>query len=85
MSVTVSDCIVLLISFLLLNTYLKKRRNPSGLPLPPGPGRLPILGNFFDVPVRASWETYASWAKQYGRLRSVILSLVVSLLNYHSL
>ena len=67
MSVTISDCVVLLISCVLFKTYLDKRRNPSGLPLPPGPTRLPILGNLLDVPVRTSWETYASWAKRYGQ------------------
>ncbi|ETW76399.1 cytochrome P450 monooxygenase 15 [Heterobasidion irregulare TC 32-1] len=71
MSVTVSDCVALLISCVLFKTYLDKRRNPSGLPLPPGPTRLPILGNFLDVPVRTSWETYASWAKRYGDIMSL--------------
>lgn len=33
---------------------------------PPGPRGLPILGNLFDIPRRAPWETYTRWGKQYG-------------------
>ena len=32
-----------------LSYQWSKERNPRGLPLPPGPKGLPILGNFFQV------------------------------------
>ncbi|KAJ7624709.1 cytochrome P450 [Roridomyces roridus] len=38
----------------------------SQLPLPPGPKKLPILGNLLDIPSKDPWETYAKWAKDYG-------------------
>ncbi|KAK0185200.1 hypothetical protein F5146DRAFT_1144402 [Armillaria mellea] len=38
------------------------------LPLPPGPKRLPLIGNLWNVPrgVDHPWRTYAKWATTYG-------------------
>ncbi|KAK0185198.1 cytochrome P450 [Armillaria mellea] len=38
------------------------------LPLPPGPNRLPLIGNLWNVPrgVDHPWRTYAKWATTYG-------------------
>ncbi|KAG2023998.1 cytochrome P450 [Coprinopsis cinerea AmutBmut pab1-1] len=35
-------------------------------PLPPGPPRLPILGNVHQVPNEEPWKVYNEWAKTYG-------------------
>ncbi|KDR69251.1 hypothetical protein GALMADRAFT_104206 [Galerina marginata CBS 339.88] len=43
------------------NSNLKR----SALPYPPGPRKLPLLGNALDIPARFEWETYARWAKEY--------------------
>ncbi|KAG1821681.1 cytochrome P450 [Suillus subaureus] len=57
-------------TFLLLTSISirvwKQRRLWRGLPLPPGPKRLPILGNVFDLNVYEPWLTYTNWAKKYG-------------------
>lgn len=34
--------------------------------LPPGPRRLPLLGNLFDLPRHTPWLTFQRRAKQYG-------------------
>ncbi len=38
---------------------------------PPGPKPLPLVGNVKDLPTSFEWETFAEWAKQYGKPDSV--------------
>ncbi|KAJ7664491.1 cytochrome P450 [Mycena polygramma] len=45
---------------------LYSRRNRSRLPLPPGPKKLPLLGNVLDIPATHTWETYMAWSKEYN-------------------
>ncbi|KDR69244.1 hypothetical protein GALMADRAFT_145643 [Galerina marginata CBS 339.88] len=44
--------------------YARSRKR-STLPYPPGPKRLPVLGNLLDIPTSFEWETYARWGKEY--------------------
>ncbi|KAG0706787.1 cytochrome P450 [Suillus ampliporus] len=44
----------------------RQRRQRGGLPLPPGPKGLPILGNVLDLDASAPWRSYTDWAKKYG-------------------
>lgn len=44
--------------------YLLKRRISS--PLPPGPTRLPIIGNLLSIPSNDAHRTFNKWAKKYG-------------------
>ena len=39
----------------------------KGLPYPPGPPPLPIIGNLLDIPTDAPWIVYADMSKKYGR------------------
>ncbi|KAJ8518591.1 hypothetical protein ONZ45_g4347 [Pleurotus djamor] len=51
----------------LLTLYVWRRftRRPVySWPLPPGPTRLPLLGNILDMPTSYEWETYHQWAKE---------------------
>ncbi|KAF8214432.1 cytochrome P450 [Mycena galopus ATCC 62051] len=43
--------------------HLRSRRPKR--PLPPGPPKLPLVGNLFDVPSTFQWKSYARWSKQY--------------------
>ncbi|KAF9562039.1 cytochrome P450 [Agrocybe pediades] len=43
-----------------------RKRNPRGLPLPPGPKGLAFVGMLFDNPVDKPWLAYAEWSKKYG-------------------
>ncbi|KAI6042942.1 cytochrome P450 [Pisolithus marmoratus] len=38
----------------------------SSIPYPPGPKRLPIVGNAFDIDLKEPHVTYTEWAKIYG-------------------
>ncbi|KAJ7805524.1 cytochrome P450 [Mycena olivaceomarginata] len=33
---------------------------------PPGPPKLPLFGNLFDLPATFLWETYMEWSRQYN-------------------
>ncbi|KAF5327811.1 hypothetical protein D9619_004578 [Psilocybe cf. subviscida] len=44
----------------------ERRRNPSRLPLPPGPKGYPLIGSVLEMPSAQQWRTYAEWAKIYG-------------------
>jgi len=34
--------------------------------LPPGPKKLPFIGNLLSMPSIVEWETYAKWGKEYS-------------------
>jgi hypothetical protein len=42
------------------------RRNRSTFPLPPGPKKLPLVGNLLDIPADLAWEKYMEWSKEYS-------------------
>ncbi|KDQ55455.1 hypothetical protein JAAARDRAFT_180898 [Jaapia argillacea MUCL 33604] len=66
------DLAVLLIVFLLSWSYFaRKRGNTRGLPYPPGPKQLPIIGNARDIPQQSPWLTYTEWGKKYGDIMHV--------------
>ncbi|KAJ7448628.1 cytochrome P450 [Mycena galericulata] len=48
--------------------YFTWLRTPwrSQFPLPPGPKRLPLLGNVFDDMSVKPWETWMEWSKRYN-------------------
>jgi hypothetical protein len=51
---------------LVLGFYHRQNSRRNGLPLPPGPKPLPIVGNMFDMPDEKPWVTYREWNEQYG-------------------
>jgi len=36
------------------------------LPLPPGPKRLPLIGNVHQMPTENPWLAFREWGKKYG-------------------
>jgi hypothetical protein len=60
------DCLAISF-FLLLLVKFRDNRRRRGLPYPPGPLSLPIIGNFLDVPIGMPWIKYTAMSKKYGR------------------
>jgi hypothetical protein len=54
------------LSVLAWKTLTKPKVNARGLPLPPGPKPLPLIGNLLDLPTGEVWKTYREWEKLYG-------------------
>ncbi|KXN85117.1 O-methylsterigmatocystin oxidoreductase [Leucoagaricus sp. SymC.cos] len=57
-----------LLCHLLWKLYLRRRDNPRGLPYPPGPKPLPLIGNLFDFARENESAAYLGMAHKYGDL-----------------
>ena len=57
---------------------IRDHRRRGGLPYPPGPSSLPIIGNLFDIPKEFSWLAYTRFSKKHG----TSLSLTELLLQF---
>jgi hypothetical protein len=67
MHLVVLDVLVFLIITLWIQRIVQyRRRNVAGLPLPPGPNGLPLLGNVLNFPKTDGWLKAAEWGKTYG-------------------
>ncbi|KAH9986739.1 cytochrome P450 [Russula compacta] len=66
------DFFVVLLHLAALRAIRDYRRR-SGLPYPPGPRPLPIIGNLLDIPLEFSWLTYTRFSRTYGTTLSLSL------------
>lgn len=60
-----------LLSHLLWKLYVRRRDNPRGLPFPPGPKPLPLIGNMFDFARENESAAYLGMAHKYGEYENV--------------
>ncbi|TBU30035.1 hypothetical protein BD311DRAFT_805834 [Dichomitus squalens] len=47
------------------------RSTPRQGPLPPGPPRLPLVGNLLDIPKISPWVAYRDLSRKYGKILSL--------------
>ncbi|KAI9448698.1 cytochrome P450 [Lactarius psammicola] len=60
-----------IVSFLVALSSIRDYRRRRGLPYPPGPRQLPLIGNLLDVPNNFSWLAYTELSKKYGDILSL--------------
>ena len=73
------DRLILIVALItIVYLYLKTKRRPAALPYPPGPKKLPLLGNLLNIPTTFEWEKYAQWGKDYSTPYSFSLFLFLS-------
>jgi len=61
------DVALLMLTLALIKKVFTKR----SAPLPPGPTKLPLLENLFDMPSSEEWFTFADWGKKWGDITAV--------------
>ena len=50
-----------------------KKRNPAGLPYPPGPKGYPIIGNLFDIPNAFIYKRFREMSRELSEYRDLLL------------
>lgn len=83
MLLNVSTLAFIALAFTLLwlaSLSVKRKR----LALPPGPPRLPVIGNLHQAPQEYPWRKYHEWGKQYGPIFSLQygLNTIIMLSNH---
>ena len=56
----------------------RETQNKGKAQLPPGPKRLPIVGNIFQMPRSREWLKAAEWRKEYGMILRPFFTLTSS-------
>jgi hypothetical protein len=63
--------VLVIVSSLAVFLAIRDYQIRGGLPYPPGPPPLPIIGNLFDIPKEFSWLSYTQLSRKYGMSHSL--------------
>ena len=67
MPLSIVDGVLLAVFFFLLyKVYGRLGVSSSGLPLPPGPRRLPLIGSVHHIPLEHQHVAFMNWKETYG-------------------
>ncbi|KAH9957214.1 cytochrome P450 [Russula dissimulans] len=74
--------VLVLVSSLSIFLAIRDHRRRGGLPYPPGPRPLPLIGNLFDIPKEFSWLKYTQLSRIHGDVLSFhVFGQVIVILN----
>ena len=62
--------LVTVVLFIAYSYVQEKRRNPAGLPYPPGPKGYPIIGNLFDIPNAFIYKRFREMSRELSECPS---------------
>ena len=65
-SLTAAFDVLVLVSFFAAFSAIRDYQRRRGLPYPPGPRPLPLIGNLFDIRKEFSWLSYTELSKKHG-------------------
>ena len=72
--VTIAGLVAALSALLFWRTRHPSQHSRSP-PLPPGPFRIPLIGNILDIPRKSPWLGYQELSRRYGMLNLFTLQL----------
>lgn len=67
-----ADPLIVLALISLVGLFMYMKRPKHYAPLPPGPKKLPLIGNLLDMPTSFEWETYDGWCRELGVLLAML-------------
>ena len=64
---TLLDFTIFIAFLVVLLAFVRNKQKNSRLPLPPGPPKLPFIGNILSFPSSFEWEMFHQWSKKYSK------------------